>query len=114
MVRKLALSPQYQRRLYQIDYVKIDKSFIKNLEVDNYDFILCRSIIQMAHELNIKLIAEGVENARQENILKVINCDFIQGFLHGKPAMFSVLLEQIYQQSAHQRVHRLMPSETKH
>lgn len=99
---------------YQIDYVKIDKSFIKNLEVDNYDFILCRSIIQMAHELNIKLIAEGVENARQENILKVINCDFIQGFLHGKPAVFSSLLEQVYNQTAHDRIHRLMNSETKH
>lgn len=97
---------------YQIDYVKIDKSFIKNLEVDNYDFILCRSIIQMAHELNIKLIAEGVENARQENILKVMNCDFIQGFLHGKPVMFSSLLEQVYQQAAHDRVHRLINSET--
>jgi diguanylate cyclase (GGDEF)-like protein len=99
---------------YQIDYVKIDKSFIKNLEVDNYDFILCRSIIQMAHELNIKLIAEGVENARQENILKVINCDFIQGFLHGKPAHFSSLLEQVYQQAAHDRIPRLLNSETKH
>lgn len=99
---------------YQIDYVKIDKSFIKNLEVDNYDFILCRSIIQMAHELNIKLIAEGVENARQESILRVINCDFIQGFLHGKPALFSSLLEQVYQQTTHQRVHSLMSSETKH
>jgi len=99
---------------YQIDYVKIDKSFIKNLEVDNYDFILCRSIIQMAHELNIKLIAEGVENARQENILKVMNCDFIQGFLHGKPVMFNSLLDQVHQQGAHDRIHQLLNSETKH
>lgn len=78
---------------YQIDYVKIDKSFIKNLEVDNYDFILCRSIIQMAHELNMELIAEGVENTEQENILKVINCDYIQGFLHGRPGLFAALFE---------------------
>ncbi|MFD1123328.1 putative bifunctional diguanylate cyclase/phosphodiesterase [Methylophilus flavus] len=87
---------------YHVDYVKIDKSFINNLGVDNYDFILCRSIIQMAHELNMQLIAEGVENAQQENILKVINCDFIQGFLHGKPAMFSSLLQQIDQQTLEQ------------
>lgn len=99
---------------YHIDYVKIDKSFINNLGVDNYDFILCRSIIQMAHELNMQLIAEGVENAQQENILKVINCDFIQGFLHGKPAMFSSLLEQIYQQKVHQHSHPLLSAETKH
>lgn len=99
---------------YQIDYVKIDKSFIKNLDVDNYDFILCRSIIQMAHELNMKLIAEGVENLQQENILKVMNCDFIQGFLHGRPALFSTLVEQVYQQSGVQRTHHLVNSETKH
>ena len=68
----------------------------------------------MAHELNIKLIAVGVENARQENILKVINCDFIQGFLHGKPAVFSSLLEQVYQQAAHDRIPRMLNSETKH
>lgn len=78
---------------YQIDYVKIDKSFIKNLEVDNYDFILCRSIIQMAHELNMELIAEGVENSQQENILKVMHCDYIQGFLHGRPGLFAALFE---------------------
>lgn len=98
---------------YHVDYVKIDKSFINNLGVDNYDFILCRSIIQMAHELNMQLIAEGVENSQQENILKVINCDFIQGFLHGKPAMFSSLLEQIHQQTLEQHPH-LLHAETKH
>lgn len=98
---------------YHVDYVKIDKSFINNLGVDNYDFILCRSIIQMAHELNMQLIAEGVENSQQENILKVINCDFIQGFLHGKPAMFSSLLEQIHQQTREQHPH-LLHAETRH
>lgn len=102
---------------YQIDYVKIDKSFIKNLEADNYDFILCRAIIQMAHELNLKLIAEGVENPQQENILKVMNCDFIQGFLHGRPAAFSALIQQITQQQAvPAALHLIEPlvSDTKH
>ncbi|MDP8567173.1 EAL domain-containing protein [Methylophilus aquaticus] len=89
---------------YQIDYVKIDKSFIKNLEVDNYDFILCRSIIQMAHELNMELIAEGVENAQQENILKVMNCDYIQGFLHGRPGLFSALFEPTLAPRSHQKL----------
>ena len=98
---------------YHIDYVKIDKSFINNLGVDNYDFILCRSIIQMAHELNMQLIAEGVENAQQENILKIINCDFIQGFLHGKPAMFSSLLQQIDQQTLQQLSQPLLEMGTK-
>jgi diguanylate cyclase (GGDEF)-like protein len=98
---------------YHIDYVKIDKSFINNLGVDNYDFILCRSIIQMAHELNMQLIAEGVENAQQESILKVINCDFIQGFLHGKPAMFSSLLEQLDLQILQEKTYPMLGAETK-
>lgn len=98
---------------YQIDYLKIDKSFIKNLEVDNYDFILCRSIIQMAHELNMKLIAEGVESAEQENILKVMNCDFIQGFLHGRPALFSSLVEQVQDQASRPKLTKMV-SETRH
>ncbi|HSI45814.1 MAG TPA: EAL domain-containing protein [Methylophilus sp.] len=98
---------------YHIDYVKIDKSFISNLGVDNYDFILCRSIIKMAHELNMQLIAEGVENAQQENILKVINCDFIQGFLHGKPAMFSSLLEQLDLQTLQEKFYPMLAAETK-
>jgi diguanylate cyclase (GGDEF)-like protein len=98
---------------YHIDYVKIDKSFINNLGVDNYDFILCRSIIQMAHELNMQLIAEGVENAQQESILKVINCDFIQGFLHGKPAMFSSLLEQLDLQMLQEKAYPMLGAETK-
>jgi diguanylate cyclase (GGDEF)-like protein len=98
---------------YHIDYVKIDKSFINNLGVDNYDFILCRSIIQMAHELNMQLIAEGVENAQQESILKVINCDFIQGFLHGKPAMFSSLLEQLDLQMLQEKTYPMLGAETK-
>jgi diguanylate cyclase (GGDEF)-like protein len=98
---------------YHVDYVKIDRSFISNLGEDNYDFILCRSIIQMAHELNMQLIAEGVENAQQENILKVINCDFIQGFLHGRPAMFSSLLQQIDQQTLDQLSQPLLIAETK-
>lgn len=102
---------------YQIDYVKIDKSFIKNLEVDNYDFILCRSIIQMAHELNMQLIAEGVENTEQENILKVMNCDYIQGYLHGRPVAFSALIHQLSQApEVPHAFHLLDPlvSETKH
>ncbi|QDC44801.1 EAL domain-containing protein [Methylophilus medardicus] len=99
---------------YHIDYVKIDQSFIKHIERDNYAFVLCRSIIQMAHELDIKLIAEGVENASQENILKVIQCDYIQGFLHGKPAPFSTLLTQAYQQTKSVQVPHLFNSDTKH
>ena len=67
----------------------------------------------MAHELNMKLIAEGVESAEQENILKVMNCDFIQGFLHGRPAMFSSLVEQVQDQASRPKLTKMV-SETRH
>ena len=70
---------------YRVDYVKIDKSFTRHLAQESYDLVLCRSIIQMAHELRIKVIAEGVENEAQAALLQQIHCDFVQGYLYGKP-----------------------------
>lgn len=79
---------------FDIDFVKIDKSFINNLDTDNYNKVLCESIIFMSHKLNIRLIAEGVEHKIQEDILRELKCDFIQGFLHGKPMTLKSLMDK--------------------
>ena len=79
---------------FDIDFVKIDKSFIKDLDTNHYNRILCESIILMSHKLNIKLIAEGVEYLNQEEILKSLDCDYIQGYLHGRPMQLSDLIAQ--------------------
>ena len=70
---------------YDIDYLKIDQSFVKNLEHDAEGAALCESIIMMAHRLGIKVIAEGVETRHQCEMLKAWGCDYAQGYLFSKP-----------------------------
>jgi len=77
---------------FDINYVKIDKSFIQNLASDNYDAVLCEAIIQMAQKLDIKVIAEGIENASQESLLKQFKCNYGQGYLFAKPGTLNQLL----------------------
>lgn len=70
---------------FDIDYLKIDKSFISNLKPDSEDMALCEAIIVMAHKLGIKVIAEGVETQQQKELLLKASCDFAQGYLFSKP-----------------------------
>ncbi|MDD2759512.1 MAG: EAL domain-containing protein, partial [Methylomonas sp.] len=73
-------------KLYDIDYLKIDQSFVRNLQPDSSDLVVCEAIIAMAHKLGIKVIAEGVETKEQRDLLKAAGCDFGQGFLFAKPS----------------------------
>jgi diguanylate cyclase (GGDEF)-like protein/PAS domain S-box-containing protein len=69
---------------FDIDYLKIDQSFVSNLEHDPNDMALCEAIIVMAHKLGLKVIAEGVETQAQHDLLAVYGCDYVQGFLYSK------------------------------
>ena len=70
---------------FDIDYLKIDKMFVNNLESNANDIALCNAIIVMAHTLGLKVIAEGVETDGQKKILKEAGCDFAQGYLFSRP-----------------------------
>lgn len=70
---------------FEIDYLKIDKSFISQLKSDSSDLALCEAIIVMAHKLGIKVIAEGVETEEQSKLLFAAGCDYAQGYLFSKP-----------------------------
>ena len=70
---------------YDIDYLKIDQSFVRNLGPGAKDLALCKAIIVMAHELGMQVIAEGVETAQQRDLLAAAGCDFGQGFLFARP-----------------------------
>ena len=81
---------------FDIDYLKIDQTFINNLGNHPDDIALCEAIIVMAHKLGLKVIAEGVETEQQRLLLLGAGCDYAQGFLFSKalPAEeFEVLLQ---------------------
>ncbi|MGP1614848.1 MAG: EAL domain-containing protein, partial [Pollutimonas bauzanensis] len=81
---------------FDIDYIKIDQSFVRNLGPDTDDMALCEAIIVMAHKLGLKVIAEGVETIDQRDLLIRAGCDYGQGYLFSAPLAaekFSVFLE---------------------
>lgn len=69
---------------FDIDYLKIDQSFVNNLGTQSDDMALCEAIIVMAHKLGLKVIAEGVETGQQRDLLKRAGCDYAQGFLFSR------------------------------
>jgi EAL domain-containing protein (putative c-di-GMP-specific phosphodiesterase class I) len=82
---------------FNIDYLKIDRSFVKNLVTDENDMALSDAIIGLAHKLGLRVIAEGVESEQQHNILAAAGCDYVQGYLFSQPIPgeeFEILLKQ--------------------
>jgi diguanylate cyclase (GGDEF)-like protein/PAS domain S-box-containing protein len=80
---------------FDIDYLKIDRSFVRDLEKGSNNIVLCEAIIVMANKLGIKVIAEGVETEEQRGYLSSAGCDLGQGYLFSKPIPandFEVLL----------------------
>jgi EAL domain-containing protein (putative c-di-GMP-specific phosphodiesterase class I) len=65
--------------------LKIDKSFVQNLVDDPRDMIMVRSTVALAHQLGMKVVAEGVEDAATLALLKSADCDVAQGWLIGRP-----------------------------
>lgn len=70
---------------FDIDYLKIDRSFIQQLTDSSTDRALVEAIIVMAHKLGIKTVAEGVETQAQQDMLTRFGCDYMQGFHYSKP-----------------------------
>lgn len=77
-------SLSYLKRL-PVDRIKIDRSFIKNVNHSSDDAAIVEAIISMAHSLNLKVVAEGIENSEQLHFLTSHNCDEVQGFYLAMP-----------------------------
>ncbi|MCF8168269.1 MAG: EAL domain-containing protein, partial [Rhodoferax sp.] len=77
-------SLSYLKR-YQIDKLKIDQSFVRDLDLEQDDGAIVRAIVQMAHGLGFKTIAEGVETQHQIDFLRAQGCDELQGYFFGRP-----------------------------
>ena len=74
----------YLKRL-PVDELKIDQSFVRDMQTDADDAVIVRSIIDLAHNLGIAVVAEGVENVQVWNLLRELHCDLAQGFYMGRP-----------------------------
>ncbi|KOS69834.1 diguanylate cyclase [Lysinibacillus contaminans] len=80
---------------FPLDCLKIDRSFIQHISSLDEKQAVVDAIIQMSHRLKMKVVAEGVEQAQQVDILRKMNCDIIQGFYYSKPLPMNELLEFI-------------------
>lgn len=72
-------------KLIPTNTIKIDKSFVNNIESSSKDVAIVSTIIHLAHSLGCDVVAEGVETEEQFNILKKNNCDYVQGYYFSKP-----------------------------
>jgi EAL domain-containing protein (putative c-di-GMP-specific phosphodiesterase class I) len=72
-------------KLLPIHVLKIDQSFIRDLFRNSNSEIITRSIINLAHNLGLEVVAEGIETVEQKDFLQSHNCDYGQGYLYGKP-----------------------------
>lgn len=79
---------------YPIDIIKIDRSFIKDIEVDEKNEAIAKTIINLAHNLGMTVVAEGVEKDLQAQILLEANCQKAQGFLYSKAVPVDEIVEK--------------------
>ena len=77
-------SLNYLQKL-DIDFIKIDQSFVRNLQPDSTDLALCQAIIAMAHALGMRVVGEGVETEDQYKLLLQAGCDYAQGYWCARP-----------------------------
>ena len=87
-------SLSYLRR-FPLDRLKIDRSFIMQLNASEQDDTIVRTVIELAHTLGLSVTAEGVETIEQETVLQRWGCDVIQGFLRFRPAPASTATGQL-------------------
>ena len=84
-------SLSYLKR-FPVDTLKIDRAFVRDLTEDLDDQAICRAIVKLGHELGLEVVAEGVETDQQLELLKGYHCDYVQGFLLGRPMPLRALV----------------------
>lgn len=78
---------------FHVDGIKIDKSFIDKIQYSEKEYIITKNIVNLAQELNIDVVAEGVEESAQLKKLGIINCTKIQGFIFQKPVVANEFID---------------------
>jgi EAL domain-containing protein (putative c-di-GMP-specific phosphodiesterase class I) len=97
---------------FQVDAIKIDIAFIRDVTTNADDAAIAIAIINMAHSLRLKVVAEGVETQEQLDFLRVYGCDEIQGYFLSRPLPAAELSEKLRQAIARDAGERLAPQNT--
>ncbi len=82
---------------FRVSTLKIDQSFVRDLPDDCDTAVIVRAVIQMAHALNISVVAEGVETGAQADFLAAADCDILQGYLFGRPMSAHQLRQYLHE-----------------
>jgi diguanylate cyclase (GGDEF)-like protein len=82
-----------QLQLMPIDEIKVDQSFVSGMLTSEQDYVIVRSIIDLAHNLSLEVVAEGAETLEQLRALRSLNADRVQGYVIGKPMPVDRFLE---------------------
>ncbi|MCL1125667.1 EAL domain-containing protein [Shewanella surugensis] len=93
-------SLSYLKR-FPIHSLKIDKAFIDDIDKSDKDLKMVDSIITMAHNMELTVVAEGVEHSSQLNILKALKCEYIQGYIYDKPMPMKQYTQRLKEESPH-------------
>lgn len=80
---------------FPIDTLKVDQSFVKSLAVDQVDASIAQAVINLAHKLGMKVVAEGVETQVQLDYLRSQACDEIQGFIYSQPVTAQIMTQML-------------------
>ena len=78
-------------KLLPIHTLKLDRAFVRDIETDENDAAISAATLALAHNLGLKVVAEGVETEAQRRFLTEHHCDYLQGYLFGKPEPASEL-----------------------
>ena len=81
-----------------IKSLKLDRSFVLDIETDANDASICAAIIALGHNLGLELVAEGVETPMQSEFLSRLGCDYLQGYLYSKPLPFAEIIAYLQAQ----------------
>ena len=86
-------------KLLPVSELKIDRMFVQHAHIDHGDAMLVRSTVQLAHEMGLKVVAEGIEEAECLAFLRSIACDYAQGYFIGRPLDMQALADRVAEQS---------------
>ncbi len=101
-------SLSYLKRL-PIDTLKLDRSFVNGVTTDPDDAALVMAVVTLAHNLRLRVVAEGVETSEQLNFLKLLRCDEGQGYLFSKPQPVEVIEQILLKENAANAGNNVIP-----